>query len=273
VTEKVRRFYDLGSPYYLKAYSQHIHDGYYVTGKESRVEAQENLIKLLVEKAGIKTGARVLDVGCGVGGSSIWLAKNLQASTVGITISPVQVELARNLAREQKTDSTFLLMDAEAMNFPETFDVIWAVGVMTHFKDQEKFIKSGARLLNKGGKFVVFDWMPGESVINPRNDRQIKPVAEGMLLNSLHPLSAYLRWFEEYGFRVIYAEDITARTIKTWDDALSVIRDPGTWKLGRNASLAEIVQILGFFRTIRPMKRAMQKGKIRAGAIVAEKIN
>ena len=90
IREKVQRFYDLGSPYYYEIYGEHIHDGYYVTGRESKEEAQENLIRLLVEKARIKRGARILDVGCGMGGSSIWLAENLGAVTVGITISPVQ---------------------------------------------------------------------------------------------------------------------------------------------------------------------------------------
>ena len=51
IREKIRKFYDLGSPLYFEVYGQHIHDGYYVTGKETKQEAQENLTKLLVEKA------------------------------------------------------------------------------------------------------------------------------------------------------------------------------------------------------------------------------
>lgn len=105
IREKVQKFYDFGSPLYFEVYGQHIHEGYYVTGKESKQEAQENLIKLLAEKARIAKGARILDVGCGMGGSSIWLAKNLGADTTGITISPVQVEMAKKLAQEMKVDA------------------------------------------------------------------------------------------------------------------------------------------------------------------------
>ncbi len=137
IGEKVKRFYDLGSPYYLELFGIHIHDGYFISGKESREKAQENLIKLLVDKAKIKNGSRILDVGCGVGGSSIWLAKNLDAVTVGINISPVQVDIANQLAREQKVNSSFLLMNAEDMDFPEPFDVIWVVAALTHFPNQE----------------------------------------------------------------------------------------------------------------------------------------
>lgn len=139
--EKIQRFYDLGSPYYLSVYGEHIHDGYYVTGKESRKEAQDNLVSLLAEKAKIKRGARILDVGCGVGGSSIWMAKNLEAATLGITISPVQIEIARRLAAEQKVNSRFLLMDAEEMSFNQSFDVIWVIAALSHFHNPEGFLK------------------------------------------------------------------------------------------------------------------------------------
>jgi tocopherol O-methyltransferase len=132
---KIGKFYDLGSPLYLRVYGRHIHDGYYITGKETKQEAQENLIKLLVEKAGIKNGAKILDVGCGVGGSSIWMAEKLGAATMGITISPVQVEIARKLAKEKNVNSKFLLMNAEEMQFDETFDIVWLVAAATHFLD------------------------------------------------------------------------------------------------------------------------------------------
>jgi tocopherol O-methyltransferase len=272
VREKVQRFYDLGSPYYHKIYGEHIHDGYYITGRESKEEAQENLIRLLVEKARIKRGARILDVGCGVGGSSLWLAENLGAVTVGITISPVQVEMARKLARERKVSSSFLLMDAERISFAEPYDVIWAVAVLSHLRNQENFLKSATKSLNERGKFVIFDWMVSEDIAEPQNDRYIKPVSEGMLLTSLHSISTYLKWFIKYGYRVIYSEDITSRTIKTWDDALSVIKQPAVWKLIYKVTSEERKEALKFLNSLRPMKLAMQKDRLKSGVIIAEKI-
>ena len=178
----VGQFYDIGSPLYFDVYGQHIHDGYYITGKESKEEAQENLIKLIVEKAVIKNGAKVLDVGCGIGGSSLWLAKNLGAVTTGITISQVQVDMAQKLARKAGLSCSFKVMDAEDMHFDGTFDVIWAVASMTHFQEQERFVKSASQYLNSRGKFIVFDWMSSEDVADVLNDRYLKPVSEGMLL-------------------------------------------------------------------------------------------
>jgi tocopherol O-methyltransferase len=270
--EKVQKFYDLGSPLYFEVYGKHVHDGYYTNGRETKQEAQENLTKLLVEKAGIKRGAKILDVGCGVGGSSIWMAENLGATTVGLTISPVQVEMARKMAEDRQVDSSFLLMDAEKMYFDDTFDVVWVVAALTHFRNQPGFIKLATRFLKKAGKFVVFDWMLGEPVTDVLHDRYIKPVSERMLLSSLYPLISYLKWFINNGYRIIYSEDATGHTIKTWDDALSVIKDPVVLKLASRIKKENIGEILNFLKSIGAMKLAMQKGRLKSGIVIAEKL-
>jgi len=208
----------------------------------------------------------------GRNGSSIWLAEKLSASTVGITISPIQLEIARKLAKENGVDSSFLLMNAEEMHFEETFDVIWLLAAATHFKDQAKFIKLATKSLNKGGKFIIFDWMLDEHVLDPLNDRYVKPVAEKMLLSSLHSLNTYLNWFISDGYRIIYSEDVTIHTIKTWDDALSVIKKLGNLKITAHIRKEEVLEILNFFKSIGAMKTAMEKHRLIAGIVIAEKL-
>ena len=267
----VRRFYDIGSRYYTEIYGEHIHDGYYVTGRESREEAQENLVKYLADKAGIRRGETVLDVGCGIGGSSLWLAHNLGAVTMGITISPVQLNMARKTARERGENSTFLLMDAEDMHFDSQFDVIWVVAAATHLRDQPKFIASASRFLRPNGRFVIFDWMLGESTADARKDRTVDVVRRGMLLASLHSLPEYLLWFTDLGYSIVSAEDTTAFTIKTWDDALSVVRQLSAWKFIAELGRKEARQAIVFLRSLTAMKAAMEKDRLISGAIVAQK--
>jgi tocopherol O-methyltransferase len=269
---KVSKFYDVGSPLYLDVYGQHIHDGYYITGRESKEEAQENLIKLIVEKAGIKRGARVLDVGCGMGGSSLWLAKNLGAITTGISISPVQIEIAQKLAAEACLSSAFSVMDAEQMHFEEAFDLIWVVGAMTHFPDQEGFLKSASQYLNSQGRFVVFDWMSSEAVEDVLNDSYLRPVCQGMLLANLCSINALIEWFIRYGYRITYAEDITGRTIQTWNDALLAVKRPAVLKLAYGMAKEYRGEALKFLKSLGAMKRAMLKGRLKSGIIVAEKL-
>lgn len=275
ILKKVGRFYDLGSPYYLKVWGEHIHDGYYTTGKESKREAQVKLVKLLAKQAGVARGDHVLDVGCGLGGSSIWLAENLGATTVGITISAKQSQIAAERARERGSDSSFVLMDAEQMSFKSErpiFDVVWAVAVMTHLRDQQAFLKAAHHLLRPGGRFVMFDWMLGQDAKDGDEDPIVDSVSTGMLLSSVHRLQTYTRWFSAQGSRVICAEDITDHTIGTWDAAFSTLTDPKVWKLALKATREERKSLLPFLKSIGPMKQAMLQRKLISGAIVAQKM-
>ena len=268
IKQKIRKFYDVSSPYWLELWGKHIHDGYYVTGKESKEEAQENLIRLLADKANIQMNSKILDVGCGIGGTSIYLAKNFNAHTTGITISPVQVEIAKQQARQQNISSAFLVMDAEKMNFLESFGVLWIVGVLTHFINQESFIKRGAKFLNRGGKFILGDWMVAENITGAERKKYVDPVLEGMLMPNSYSINTYLQWFTKHGYRIVYAEDITVKTTKTWDIALSIIKKPAVYKLAyREGSI-----FINFIKCIRAMRRAMQEDKLRYGVIVAEKL-
>src|SRR5690242_18413718 len=83
--EKVRDHYDRISPYYHSLWGEHIHHGYWIRGDESKEVAQVQLIEPLARAAGIPPGARILDVGCGFGASSIYLARKYAAEATGIT--------------------------------------------------------------------------------------------------------------------------------------------------------------------------------------------
>ncbi len=94
--QKIRDLYDRTSPYYQSLWGPHIHHGYWISGEETKETAQNQLIEHVARAAGLEPSGKILDVGCGFGGSSIYLAKKYGAEATGITISPIQVEMARN---------------------------------------------------------------------------------------------------------------------------------------------------------------------------------
>ena len=65
------------APHYPEFWGDHLHHGYWATGSESKEEAQSALVAHLADKARIPLGASILDVGCGVGASSIYLAEEV----------------------------------------------------------------------------------------------------------------------------------------------------------------------------------------------------
>src|ERR1700719_2427703 len=86
---RIIEHYDVLSPYYRSLWGEHPHHGYWIRGDESKEKAQLQLIEHLAQLADIQRGADILDIGCGFGASSIYLAKHFNATVTGITISSV----------------------------------------------------------------------------------------------------------------------------------------------------------------------------------------
>ena len=93
----IRSHYDLATPFYRLFWGPHIHHGLWSEEDAARREpqvspraAQEQLTDTLAELAEINRGQRVLDVGCGMGGSAIRLAQARDCRVTGITLSGVQ---------------------------------------------------------------------------------------------------------------------------------------------------------------------------------------
>ena len=127
IKDRIRQHYDIASPYYYSLWGEHLHHGYWVKGNETKEEAQIALVEHLAKLANIHQGCRLLDIGCGYGGSSIYLANTYKAKTDGITISSVQVEMATQRAAKLHVDSHFFLMDAQNIALPGPYDVIWSI--------------------------------------------------------------------------------------------------------------------------------------------------
>ena len=79
-TKAIRRHYDLATPFYRLLWGSHIHHGLWYAD-EGPALAQRQLIDRLTAEADIQHGSTVLDVGCGMGGTSIYLARRLGAAS------------------------------------------------------------------------------------------------------------------------------------------------------------------------------------------------
>lgn len=136
---RIVEHYDVVSPYYLSHWGEHLHHGFWIRGDESKEKAQLQLIEHLAQAANIKPGSDILDIGCGFGASSLYLAERYRASVTGINISSVQLQTAIQAAARKQLGAKFLLMDAEAMDFDKQFDVLWSVESISHYQNRQSF--------------------------------------------------------------------------------------------------------------------------------------
>lgn len=266
VIAKIQEHYDLASPYYKDLWGPHLHHGYYETGKESKAEAAEQLIKLLVQRANFPKGVRVLDVGCGIGSTSIWLTQNMGCKVTGITISPVQVEMANEAASRLTNKPKFLLHDANDLKVADTFDVIWAVEVISHLSKRAEFFKRAAKLLVTGGIVCEAAWLKDEELSRVDEKKYIRPIEEGMLVD-LPNLTEYKDHLDSNNLRLRYYEDISKKVAHTWDACLEIAKDRALWRLAYEHSK----EFVSFLKSFKAMRNGFKSGAFRYVLMISEK--
>lgn len=138
-----------------------VHYGIWDESTASFADALINTNKVMMNIAGVREGDRVLDAGCGVGGSGVFLANNKKAKVSGITLSEKQYETALENAKKQKLEDflDFKLEDYTKTSFPDAqFDLVWCIESITSAPDKALFAQEAFRVLKPGGKLIIADY-------------------------------------------------------------------------------------------------------------------
>jgi tocopherol O-methyltransferase len=262
----IQYHYDLATPFYRLLWGPHIHHGLW-GGEETPEQAQLRLIDQLACAARLAPGLAVLDVGCGMGGSTIELARRHDCTVTGLTLSPVQRSWAVLSARWQGLSrrTRFRCVDAETVRFPPAaFDVVWNVECSEHFFDKPAFFRRAAGWLKPGGRIALCAWLAGDS---PAAEQAVTLVCEGFLCPSLGTAGDYRGWLTDAGLTISTCLDLTAQVAQTWDICRQRVRASGVGLLGRLAG-SKMRTFLAHFATLGD---AYRSGAMRYGLFVAEK--
>jgi len=256
--------YDRISPYYRALWGEHLHHGYWILGDETKEKAQLQLIEHLAQLAGVKSRSDILDIGCGFGATSLYLAKHYSAAVTGITISSVQVQMAIEAAAREQLDAKFLLMDAEAMDFQKQFDVLWSVESISHYERCEAFFASAAKLLKPGGRFAIIDWFKKKDLTRTETKKFIDPVQKGMMVE-LRTMDDYERYLASNGLQITHREVLNKNCAKTWDLGLDIIKDKAFWALAAKLG----TEFISFLRAFQVVRAGFSSGNFVYGLLVA----
>jgi len=138
-----------------------LHYGIWEAETKNFSESLTNTNRIMMELVNIQDSEIILDAGCGVGGSALFLAGNKNVQVIGITLSEKQVKLATNSARARKLDHKVSFEIADYTDTPfkeETFDVVWACESISSAIDQSEFLRESYRVLKKGGRLILSDF-------------------------------------------------------------------------------------------------------------------
>jgi phosphoethanolamine N-methyltransferase len=175
-------------------------------GKETTIE--------FTSKLNLKPGMKVLDVGCGIGGSAFYMAKNYKVNVHGIDLSKNMIQICKNNYKEQtfpeNVTCSFEIADATKVDFGENkYDLIYSRDAILHIYDKLCLFKNFYKWLKPNGKVFITDYCCGTK---PHQTKFVEYVKQrGYHL--LTPIN-YGKVLESAGFKKVLAKDETNKFIE-----------------------------------------------------------
>jgi SAM-dependent methyltransferase len=164
----VRNYYDENTRLFMafsnSKQAQNIHRSVWTDGIQTLEEAlnvTNEKIRAEIESV-TPAGARIADLGCGVGAGLFYIVPHLQepAPALGVTLSPVQAQLANQFTKQNKLEKQILFMEGDFTRMPlesKSLDAIYSVEAVVHAPEPDRYFQEAGRLLRSGGKLIVVD--------------------------------------------------------------------------------------------------------------------
>lgn len=177
----------------------------------------------------------ILDVGCGIGGSSRHLARKYGANVEGITLSPNQVKRATELSTSAGLSNKVKFQVADALNQPyadDQFDLVWSMESGEHMPDKQKFLSELTRVTKPGGRIIIATWchrefVLGEKSLQPSEQELLDKICDAYYLPAWCATSKYVKLAQSLGLQNIKSADWTQHITPFWP---AVIVSALSWK-------------------------------------------
>jgi tocopherol O-methyltransferase len=208
--------YDELDTFYRDIWGEHVHHGYWATGRETPAEAAEALVGLLAERLRLSPGQAVADIGCGYGATAQMLAEGHGVAITGVTISAAQAAIAaRRVTTRGKLD--IRQQDWLQNDFADaSFDRAYAVESSEHMPDLPLFFTEAFRTLRPGGLLVVCAWL-ARAAPRPWEVRHLlEPICREGRLPAMGDQADYEALLGRAGFELLQVDDLSRSVGRTW---------------------------------------------------------
>jgi SAM-dependent methyltransferase len=197
---------------------------------EGYARAAAALTGHVVDAAGVTDGRRVVDVGCGFGGTLAHLRDRFPGSRLtGVNIDVRQLRWARRLVG---ADCGVGFVTADGCRLPVaggSADHVLAVECVFHFPSRKAFFREAARVLRPGGTLAISDFLVSDGGLARFVAKTGELTPSDWYGHSSAPVtsSAYARLGRAAGFELVVDDDVTDRTLPTYPARRRLYREAG----------------------------------------------
>jgi len=174
----------------------------------------ETTTKDFVNLLDLKPGMKVLDIGCGTGGSAFYMARNYGVDVHGIDLSTNMIGIANDYRAEMepavKHRVQFYIEDALTMDYPDNFyDVVYSRDTILHITDKKQLFGKFLKSLKPGGKLMISDYCRGNVAVHSKEFTDYVKSRD----YDLHTVTGYGDILESCGFKNVNAMNKTGLMI------------------------------------------------------------
>lgn len=169
--DKVRKHFEdnlfFSKFFWMNKNNLSLHMGFWYDNTKNLSDALMNENRYVAEKLCIDKNDIVLDVGCGVGGTAIWIAEKFGAKVLGVDLVPENVRIAQKFAKERGVSHlvTFKVQDCSDLIYENVkFSKIYAIETFCYIEDKSIFLKNMSSMLDNDGRMVVIDYFSGSTI-------------------------------------------------------------------------------------------------------------
>ena len=280
----IASFYDESTGLWEDMWGDHLHHGYYPVDDDGKMkknvsnrQAQIDMVDNVLSWAGVTDVRNMLDVGCGLGGSSRHIAAMFDGcKATGITLSEYQANRGNEISNERGLGDRVRLQVADALYQPfedDTFDLVWSLESGEHMPDKAKFVNELCRVTAPGGRVIIVTWChrvlgPGEERLRDDEEALLQRINKAYFLPPWCSVKTYQDLFEKEGLQDIRVADWSAEVSPFWGavirSALSLEGVMGLLKTGWSTIQGALVMPL--------MAEGLRKGTIKFALITAVKM-
>ncbi len=193
---------------------QAAHFGIYDDKARNHKAALINTNEIMSRIAGITPGAKVLDAGCGWGGTSLWLAREKKAHVTGINITGYQIEECRDKVKKAGLQKECTFIEADYCDTPfadEQFDVVWSCESLCHAPQKDEFYLEAYRILKPGGRLIVADYQRLSRPFDPGQEKLLKRWLHGWACVDINTPDEHHQHATQAGFAKVLQHDYSLK--------------------------------------------------------------